>query len=121
MEKVQIFWDPVGFEPGSLGTIKTSGVPANGDTPCVHPTIRMLSIDTPEIHYPGITNPSNHHIRLQELAGWIQQGSAPINDDFAAYLLRKIKTRSVGTLRKGRGFVQSIVNILYFMKGGNYE
>ncbi len=33
MEKVQIFWDPVGFELGSPGTTKISGVPADGITP----------------------------------------------------------------------------------------
>ena len=86
MEKVQIFWGPVAFKPGALGTTKTSGVPSNGDTSNVHTAIRMLSTDSPEIHYPGNTNRSNPHRRLQALAGWIEQGLAPMHDDVATYL-----------------------------------
>jgi endonuclease YncB( thermonuclease family) len=105
MDKVQIFWDPSGFELDSLGTTKISGVPTDGDTPYVRTSIRMLSIDTPEIHYPGNTNPANHDSRLQELAGWIQQGKSPINDDLAAYLVPKINSGSAGTLQKTQGEV----------------
>ena len=83
MEKVQIFWDPAGFAPGSLDTTETSGVPFYKDTPCDHTAIRMLSTDTPEIQYPGNTNRSNPHRRLQAIAGWIEQGLAPMHDDVA--------------------------------------
>lgn len=104
MEKVQIFWDPVGFELGSRATTTISGDPTSGDTPCVHTSIRMLSIDTPEIHYPlGNTSLSNHHRRLEEHVGWIQPGLTPTNDDFAACLISKISTGSVGTPQKGPG------------------
>ncbi len=89
MKKVQIFWDPVGFETDSLGATKISGVPAAGDPPPVRTSIRMPSIDTPETHYPGNTKPSNHEGRLKAFAGWIRQGLAPINEDFAACLLSK--------------------------------
>ena len=89
METVQIFWDPVGFKLDSLGATKIGGVPAAGDPPPVRTSIRMPSIDTPEPHCPGNTKPSNHDGRLKAFAGWIQQGFAPINEDFAAYLLPK--------------------------------
>ena len=62
MRKVQIFWNPMGFELDSPGTTKISGVPADGDTACVRTFIRMRGIDTPEIHYPGNIKPANNYV-----------------------------------------------------------
>ncbi len=102
MEKVQICWGPVGFKPGALGTTRTSGVPTNGDTPYRHTAIRMHGIDTPDIHYPGNTNPSNHHRRLQVSAGWMQQGLAFVNDGLAACLRPKVSAGSAGHFKQSR-------------------
>ena len=78
MSKVKLFWDPMGFELNSLGTTKLERI-TDGDTPYISMAIRMLSIDTPEVHYPGTEDPSKHDAKLKELAGWIQAGKAPID------------------------------------------
>ena len=102
MEKVQISWGPVGFKPSALGATRTSGVPTNGDTPYVHTAICMLGIATPEIHYPGNTNPSNHHRRFQVSAGWMQQGLAFVNDGIAACSMPKVGTGSARHFKQSR-------------------
>ena len=52
LSQVKIFWDPRGFELDALGT-KEYLKATDGDTPYVSILIRMLSIDTPEVYYPG--------------------------------------------------------------------
>jgi len=52
MSNVKIFWDPSGFQLDALGRT-TYLRSTDGDTPYVTSSIRMLSIDTPEVHYPG--------------------------------------------------------------------
>ncbi len=72
MSEVKIFWDPNGFELDTLGDknyLKTT----DGDTPSVSTPIRMLSIDTPEVHYPDNKPPSTQDNNLAQLAGWIQE------------------------------------------------
>jgi len=103
MAKVQIFWDPKGLTLNSIGTTTLNGPPTDGDTPYVRTSIRMLSIDTPELHYPGTSNPSNHDSKLADLATWIQAGDAPITADLAAYLVPKLSTGTAGTLQKSQG------------------
>lgn len=103
MAKVQIFWDPNGFTLNSIGTTTLNGPPTDGDTPFVRTSIRMLSIDTPEVHYPGSSNPSNHDSKHADLATWIQAGDAPISADLAAYLVPKLSTGTAGTLQKSHG------------------
>jgi endonuclease YncB( thermonuclease family) len=49
----------------------------DGDTPFVEMPIRMLSIDTPEVHYPGTTKPSAHDAALCELGKAIAWGKHP--------------------------------------------
>ena len=56
MTQPAIFWDPSGFELDSLGAKKYLRA-TDGDTPYVSVSIRMLSIDTPEVHYPGNKKP----------------------------------------------------------------
>jgi endonuclease YncB( thermonuclease family) len=65
--------------------------------------IRMLSIDAPEVHYPGTSNPAKHDDKLKQLADWIQQGKAPIDDDLAAVLQPKLATGLAGSLQKQQG------------------
>lgn len=100
---VQIFWDPSGLELDALGNTKIHGPPTDGDTPYVRTAIRMLSIDTPEVHYPGNSNPANHDAKLAELAGWLQAGKTPANDSLAAYLAPRLATGNAGSLQKRQG------------------
>ncbi|NOY97678.1 MAG: nuclease, partial [Chloroflexi bacterium] len=75
----------------------------DGDTPYVSLSIRMLSIDTPEVHYPGRTKPSKHDANLAQLANWLQQGKAPVHDDLAAHLYPKLASGQAGTLQEQQG------------------
>lgn len=102
MADVQIFWDPQGFALDSLGSNKYLGN-TDGDTPSVSMSIRMLSIDAPETHYPGRSKPSRSDGILAELAQWILEGRAPISDDLAAYLQPKLATGRAGSLQENQG------------------
>lgn len=103
MSKVKIFWDPNGFELDSLGT-KEYLRATDGDTPYVSMSIRMLSIDTPEVHYPGNQKPSKQDEKLAQLADWIQEGKAPIDSGLAEHLLYpKLATGTAGTLQEEQG------------------
>ncbi len=102
MPDVKIFWDPQGISIDTLGTNAFLRV-TDGDTPYISMSVRMLSIDAPEVHYPGRTPPSRHDASLAELADWIQQGKAPISDDLAAYLHPRLATGQAGTLHERQG------------------
>jgi endonuclease YncB( thermonuclease family) len=103
MAAIKIFWNPQGFELDSLGKKSHIEPPADGDTPYVKIPIRMLSIDTPETNYPGIGKPSKSDDRLQELATWITQGHAPVDDDLARHLVPRLQTGKAGTLQEQQG------------------
>ncbi len=102
MADVQIFWDPQGFALDSLGSNKYLGN-SDGDTPSVSMSIRMLSIDAPETHYPGRTRPSRHDADLAQLARWIYEGRAPISADLAAYIHPKLATGQAGSIQENQG------------------
>lgn len=102
MPSVTIFWDPIGLELDSLGSNRLLRI-TDGDTPYVSMSIRMLSIDTPEVHYPGNQRPSAHDDALGQLAQWIQQGKAPITDGLAQHLRPKLATGTAGTLHEQQG------------------
>jgi endonuclease YncB( thermonuclease family) len=102
MADVQIFWDPQGFALDSLGSNKYLGN-TDGDTPSVSMSIRMLSIDAPETHYPGRSKPSRSDGILAELAQWILEGRAPISEELAAYLQPKLATGRAGSLQENQG------------------
>ena len=57
MGDVKIFWDPAGFELDTLGKNKLIRI-TDGDTTYIFLSIRMLSIDTPEVHYHLWVGPS---------------------------------------------------------------
>lgn len=102
MSDIKIFWDPSGLELDSLG--KKSYLRAtDGDTPYVSIPIRMLSIDTPEVHYPGNQKPSRQDKNLAQLAAWIQAGKAPINSGLTQHLQPKLATGTAGTLQEQQG------------------
>jgi endonuclease YncB( thermonuclease family) len=102
MAPVSIFWDPRGVELDSLGQ-KRFGRITDGDTPYVTTSIRMLSIDTPEVHYPGNSDPARQDGNLAQLAQWIAQGQAPVQKDLAAHLQPRLATGQAGTLQKRQG------------------
>jgi len=102
MSDVKIFWDPQGFELDSLGKNKYLRA-TDGDTPYISVSIRMLSIDTPEVHYPGNYKPSKQDSNLKELADWIRQGKTSISDELGQYLIPKLKSGKAGTLQEEQG------------------
>jgi endonuclease YncB( thermonuclease family) len=102
MSDVKIFWDPQGVELDALGDNEYLRA-TDGDTPFVSMSIRMLSIDTPEVHYPGTQKPSKQDANLKQLADWIQAGKAPIHDGLAKYLLPRLVTGQAGTLQETQG------------------
>lgn len=89
MPPVKILWDPDGIELNSLGTNKFLGA-TDGDTPSVAVNIRMLSIDTPEVHYPGNQKPSKQDDKLAQLSEWIKSGQAPIDASLGDFLYPKL-------------------------------
>ena len=102
MATVKLFWDPEGQQLNSLGSNAFLRI-TDGDTPYVSTAIRLLSIDTPEVHYPGTSDPAKHDAKFQELADWINTGKADVSESLAAYLLPKLSTGRVGTLQKQQG------------------
>ncbi len=102
MSEVRVFWDPRGVTLDSLGRKRFLRV-TDGDTPYVSFSIRMLSIDTPELHYPGNQDPARHDERLAELAEWIRRGEAPVDDALAAHLHPRLATGRAGSLQKAQG------------------
>lgn len=99
MARLKLFWDPAGLELNAIGTNRFVRI-TDGDTPYVSMAIRMLSIDTPEVHYPGNQDPSRHDEKLAELAGWMQESKAPLHPGLASYLHPKVATGHAGTLQK---------------------
>ncbi len=102
MPKVNLFWNPAGFELDSLGTKQLTKI-SDGDTPQISFSIRMLSIDTPEVHYPGTQSPAKQDEKFAQLAQWIAQGKAPIDGALGEFLRPKLATGSAGTLQKQQG------------------
>ena len=76
---------------------------SDGDTPRISMSVRMLSVDTSEVHYPGTTNPAKNDGALQELAQWISQGKAPIDPGLGSYLVSRLQSGKAGTLQKAQG------------------
>ncbi len=103
METVNIFWDPAGITLDQTYKKAHAGTPADGDTPYVKMSIRMLSIDTPETNYPTIGKPSNTDEELQELAEWLKNGTIKIDSGLAAHLIPKLETGTAGTLQQSHG------------------
>src|SRR5512146_467742 len=102
MPEVQVFWDPQGLTIDSLGSkeyLRTT----DGDTPYVSLSIRMFSIDAPEVHYPGTQRPSKQDANLAQLAQWISEGRAPIDSELAAYIQPRLVTGQAGTLQEHQG------------------
>ncbi|MCX8103534.1 MAG: thermonuclease family protein [Candidatus Bipolaricaulota bacterium] len=65
---------------------------ADGDTPTVQVTIRLLGIDAPEIHYPGTQKPSVFDSKLHHLLE--THGRAFKTKEFREYLAPKLAERA---------------------------
>lgn len=100
MTDVQIFWDPKGLELDYVGDSKYSRH-TDGDTLSITTNIRMLSIDTPEIHYEG--KPSNHDGKLKQLADWIYEARFPLSTRLSEHLHERLATGTAGTLQEQQG------------------
>ena len=72
----------------------------DGDTVFVTEGIRMLGIDTPEIHFPGNSKPSNSDGILNKLSGRLKAAGA--NDGLADYLKNRLK-KDAGTRQLKQG------------------
>jgi endonuclease YncB( thermonuclease family) len=102
MSRVKIFWDPKGFELDSIGSKKYIRA-SDGDTPYISMSVRMLSIDTPELHYPGKKRPSSQDENLYKLAQWIKENRVPIDKKLGEYLYPKLVTKKAGSLQEEQG------------------
>lgn len=114
MAPLKVFWQPSGTTFDSIGT-KRYVRHSDGDTPTISTAIRMLSIDTPELHYPENSKPSKHDAKFADLAGWLQEGRAPADPDLAAYLAPRLATGDAGTRQERQGhqasdFFQSLLD-----------
>ncbi|MCW9014858.1 MAG: thermonuclease family protein [Gammaproteobacteria bacterium] len=102
MTQSALFWNPNGFELDALGSKKYLRA-TDGDTPYISVSIRMLSIDTPEVHYPGNAKPARQDDKLKQLADWIAQDKVPIHADLAQHLHARLDTGSAGSLQGTQG------------------
>jgi endonuclease YncB( thermonuclease family) len=102
MAAVKLFWDPEGKSLNSLGGTELLRI-TDGDTPYVSTAIRLLSIDTPEVHYPGNSDPARLDDNFAELAAWIAAGQAPLDDGLAAHLTPRLSAGNVGRRQKEQG------------------
>jgi len=102
MSDIKIIWDPGGLRLDPQGNQKYLRA-TDGDTPYISMPVRMLGIDTPEVHYPGNRKPSHQDGNLAQLAAWIDEGKAPINDGLAEHLKPKLATGTAGTLQEQQG------------------
>ena len=103
METVNIFWDPAGITLDQTSKKTYAGPPADGDTPYIKMSIRMLSIDTPETNYPTIGKPSKSDDNLLELAQWLKNGVVKIDKGLADHLIPKLETGTAGSLQLQHG------------------
>ncbi|EMF00719.1 nuclease [Streptomyces mobaraensis NBRC 13819 = DSM 40847] len=102
VDPVQILWSPAGESMPSLGSDALVDV-HDGDTPNIRMPVRMLSVDTPEVTAKSAAGAANVDEKFKELAGWIEQGKAPISKELAEFLLPKIRTGHAGTLQFEQG------------------
>jgi endonuclease YncB( thermonuclease family) len=102
MATVKIKWDPKGFELDSLRDKKITRT-TDGDTIFVEVSIRMLSIDAPELHYPGMTKPGKYDDKFKQLAQWIDHSNGMVSPGLAKFLKGKLSTGKAGSLHQVQG------------------
>src|SRR6478752_1195945 len=82
IDPVQVLWSPAGATIPSLGDLALVDV-HDGDTPSVRMSVRMLSIDTPEITAISTKGALNVDRKFADLAQWITDRKAPITPALA--------------------------------------
>ncbi|WP_237152185.1 thermonuclease family protein [Oryzibacter oryziterrae] len=101
-DAVGIIWLPAGMNTPDIGSKKLIDV-TDGDTPTIQMPIRMLSVDTPEVTARSEERARTIDANFLQLAGWIEEGKAPVSARFAEYILPKLKTGCAGTLQYTSG------------------
>jgi endonuclease YncB( thermonuclease family) len=99
---VQIFWSPEGATLPSLGARALVDV-TDGDTPNLRMPVRMLSVDTPEVTARTEQRAAEIDQEFKQLAEWIHEGVAPIEEPLARFLLPKLETGRAGRLHFQQG------------------
>ncbi len=103
MPKTKISWQPRSY---SIGDYRYSRI-TDGDTPFIEVSIRMLSIEAPEVHYPGETKPYKHDEKLKELGERLKNGAfSEIPDKLRKYLIERLDDHS-GTRQYTQGLWSS--------------
>ena len=110
-DSIEIRWNPGGLTIQNMGSYKFVDV-TDGDTPNIRMPIRMLSIDTPEVTAKSSKGSRKVDEKFKELAEWIKDGTAPVTDKFAEYILPRLETGQAGTLQFEQGQAAST----YFKK-----
>ncbi|WP_420415443.1 hypothetical protein [Roseibium sp.] len=105
-DPIQVLWSPAGAVMPNLGSRALTDV-SDGDTPNIRMPIRMLSIDTPEVTARSENGAAKVDAKFLELAGWIEDGKAPVSSKFATYILPRLKTGTAGTLQFEQGSAAS--------------
>ena len=90
IDPVQVLWSPAGATIPSLGDLALVDV-HDGDTPSVRMSVRMLSIDTPEITAISAEGALNVDRKFADLAQWITDRKAPITAALAERVLPKLE------------------------------
>ena len=90
IDPVQVLWSPAGATIPSLGDLALVDV-HDGDTPSVRMSVRMLSIDTPEITAISADRALNVDRKFADLAQWITDRKAPITAALAERVLPKLE------------------------------
>lgn len=106
IDPVFLSWAPRGRTLGISDQYRLVDV-HDGDTPAIRMPIRMLSVDTPEITADTPSGARAWDRRLDELAGWIGEGVAPIGPALAASLLPRLDHGLAGSLQFEQGLEAS--------------
>ena len=109
IDPVQVLWSPAGATVPSLGDLALVDV-HDGDTPSVRMSVRMLSIDTPEITAISAEGALNVDRKFADLAQWITDRKAPITAALAERVLPKLEKGGSTAVRaghQGRGVRQA--------------
>lgn len=104
---VQLNRHPGGVTLDSIGGQKLVRV-TDGDTPVIEMSIRMLSVDTPEVTARSAATAGRRDQEFLQLAGWIRAGQALVEPSFADYILPKLETGRAGTLQFSAGKAASL-------------
>jgi endonuclease YncB( thermonuclease family) len=101
-DPIQILWTPAGFNLPSLGARDLVDV-SDGDTPNIRMPVRMLSVDTPEVTARSAAGATRVDAAFAELAGWIEQGIAPVSRRWGDHIVPRLRDGEAGTRQFTQG------------------